>query len=291
MIPSNFDYVAPGTLQEAIQFLGEHGEDAKILAGGHSLIPLMRFRLANPRYLVDLNRLTGLEYIRESGSYLHIGALTRYTDVGSSQLIRSRYSALSDAATHIADPLVRNLGTVGGNICHSDPANDLPAAMLALEAMMIAASPNGERLIPAEEFFVDTFQTALKPTEILTEVRVPIAPARSGSAYLKLELRAGDFPIVGVATQLGLDASGVCERAGLGLTAVGPKALKPKAAEAVLLGKRPEEDLIQQAAVLAARETQPASDIRGPADYKREMVRVLAIRALQRSKQRAVGGG
>ena len=235
MIPASFDYVAPSTLEESVKFLEKQGGDAKVLAGGHSLIPLLRFRLVSTKYVVDLNHIAGLEYIRETDGYLHIGALTRYADVQASRLIRSKYSMLSDAAGHIADPLVRNMGTVGGNVCHSDPANDLPATMLALEAAMVAVGLSGERIIPAEEFFVDTFQTALKSTEVLKEIRVPIPPAHTGSAYLKLERRAGDFPIVGVGVQVRLNAQGSCESVGLGLTAAGPKALKPKAAEAALL--------------------------------------------------------
>ena len=173
MIPGSFDYVAPSDLDEGIRFLEKYGDDAKVLAGGHSLIPLMRLRLATPKYLMDINGIPGMEYIRESDHHLHIGSLTRYADVESSLLVQSRYPALSDAAGHIADPLVRNMGTVGGNICHSDPANDLPSTMLALEATMVAVGPTGERVMAAEEFFVDTFETALKPTEILREIRIP----------------------------------------------------------------------------------------------------------------------
>lgn len=290
MIPSSFDYVAPRTLDEGVKFLEKQGDDAKVLAGGHSLIPLLRFRLASPKYLVDINHIAGLEYIRESNGYLHVGALTRYADVEASQVIQSKYPALSDAAGHIADPLVRNMGTVGGNICHSDPANDLPATMLALEALMVALGSSGEHIIPAEEFFVDTFQTALKPTELLKEIRVPVPSAHTGSAYIKLERRAGDFPIVGVAAQVRLSAQGSCDSVGLGLTAAGPKAVKPKGAEASLRGKKLGEKEIREAASLAAQDAQPISDLRGPAEYKKEMIRVLAVRALQRALERARGG-
>ena len=205
MIPPSFDYVAPSNLAEAVALLERHGDDAKILAGGHSLIPLLRFRFASPKYLVDINRIPDLDYIRESDGFLHIGSLTRYVDVDTSQLIRSKYPAFSDACGHIADPLVRNMGTVGGNVCHSDPANDLPAVMLALGASMVAVGRGGERLIPAEEFFVDTFQTALKSTELLKEILVPVPSARTGNAYLKLERGAGYFPVAGVAAQVTLD--------------------------------------------------------------------------------------
>jgi carbon-monoxide dehydrogenase medium subunit len=289
MIPASFDYVAPSSLDEGIRFLEKHGDDAKILAGGHSLIPLMRLRLATPKYLVDINRIPGLEYIRESDHHLHIGSLTTYASVENSLLIQSKYSALSDAARRIADPLVRNMGTVGGNICHSDPANDLPATMLALEATMVTVGLSGERVIPAEEFFVDTFETALKPTEILREIRMPRTRAGTGSAYLKLQSRAGDLAVVGVAARLVIGSEGTCGSAGLGLTAVGAKVIEPKAAEAALIGKKLGDDEIRQSASLAAQEAQPTSDLRGTADYKREMVRMLADRALRRAVGRARG--
>jgi carbon-monoxide dehydrogenase medium subunit len=289
MIPASFDYVAPSSLDEGIRFLEKHGDDAKILAGGHSLIPLMRLRLATPKYLVDINRVPDLEYIRESDHHLHIGSLTRYADLEDSLLIQSKYWALSDAAGRIADPLVRNMGTVGGNICHSDPANDLPATMLALEATMVAVGPGGERVIPAEEFFVDTFETALKPAEILREIRVPRTRAGTGSAYMKLQSRAGDLALVGVAARLALDSQGTCESARLGLTAVGAKAIEPKTAEAALIAKKLSDYEIRLSASLAAKEAQPTSDLRGTADYKREIVCILADRALRRAVERAQG--
>ena len=287
MIPPRFDYFAPRELAEAVDFLEKQGDDAKILAGGHSLIPLLRFRFASPKYLVDINHISDLEYMRESDGYLHIGALTRYVDIESSKSIQSKYAALSDAAGHIADPLVRNMGTVGGNVCHSDPANDLPAVMLALGASMVAVGRGGERIIPAEDFFVDTFQTALKPTELLREILVPFPSAHTGNAYLKLERGAGDFPVVGVAAQVTLDGQGVCEGAGIGLTAAGPKVLKSKRAEAFLQGKKLGEKEIREAASLAAQDARPISDIRGPSEYKRKMVQVLAVRALKRALERA----
>ena len=289
MIPASFDYVAPSNLDEGIRFLEEHGDDARILAGGHSLIPLMRLRLATPKYLVDINRIPDLEYIRESDHHLHIGSLTRYVDVEESPLVQSKYSALSDAAGRIADPLVRNMGAVGGNICHSDPANDLPATMLALEATMVVRGPSGERVIPAEEFFVGTFETALRASEILREIRIPRTLAGTGSAYIKLQSRAGDLALVGVAARLALDSRGTCESAGLGLTAVGPKAIEPETAETAIIGKKLTDDEIRLSASLAAEEARPTSDLRGTADYKREMVRILADRALRRAAERARG--
>ncbi len=290
MIPPNFEYFAPNTLGDAVSLLERYGEDAKILAGGQSLIPLMKLRLASPRFIVDLNQIQGLEYVRESDSYLRIGALTRVTDLEASEMVRKKYPVIYDVAAHIADPLVRNMGTVGGNIAHGDPANDLPAVMLALNAEFIAISPTGERTIKAEEFFIDSFTTALKPSEVLTEARVAMPPARSGGAYLKLEKRVGDFAIAGVATQLTVDGRGVCERVGIGLTSAGPTPLKPKKAEESLRGKKPDDSAIKRTADLAADNANPRSDLRGPAEYKREMFRVLTIRALRNALSRVSGG-
>lgn len=289
MIPAPFDYLAPKTLDEAVSLLRKYGEEAKILAGGNSLLPLMKLRLTSPKYLVDINRIGGLEYIRESGGFLRIGALTRIADLEASDLIRTRYPAIHDATSHIADPLVRNLGTAGGNIAHGDPANDLPAVMLALGAEF-AITGRGGKSIPAEAFYIDTFQTALKPDEILTEIRVPMPSTRSGGAYLKLEKRVGDFAIVGVAAQLTLDAQGNCERVGIGLTSVGPTALKPKKAEEYLRGKKLDVGSIRRAAELAGEEAKPTSDLRGPAEYKGDMVKVLTVRAMKRALERAGGG-
>jgi carbon-monoxide dehydrogenase medium subunit len=289
MIPDRFDYFSATTLSEAIQILQTHKDEAKILAGGHSLIPLLKLRLAQPKYLVDINKIDGLDYIKESDDYLRIGALTRYSDVENSELIRVKYPVLAQAAAHIGDPLVRNMGTIGGNVCHSDPANDLPAVMLALEASMVAVGPAGERIILGEDFFVDTFQTALKPGEILTEIRIPLLPPRSGGSYQKLEKRVGDFPIVGVATQVSLSSKDVIEWVGIGLTAVGSKAIKAKKAEESLRGKKSNESTIKEASEIAASESDPTSDMRGPSDYKRDMVRVLTMRGLERSVALAEG--
>jgi carbon-monoxide dehydrogenase medium subunit len=289
MIPDNFDYFSPTTLSEAVELLQKHGEEAKVLAGGHSLIPLMKLRLASPKYLVDINGIEGLEYISESEGFLRIGALTRYDNVANSDIVKTRYPLLAEAASHIGDPLVRNMGTIGGNVCHSDPANDLPAAMLALEATMVATGPSGVRSIRAEDFFVDTFQTDLKPGEILTEIRIPLFPPKTGGSYQKLEKRVGDFPIVGVATQVSLSNKDDFTRVGIGLTAVGPKAIKSRKAEEFLRGRKANDSSIKEASEIAASETSPTSDMRGPADYKKDMVRVLTIRGLERSVALAKG--
>jgi carbon-monoxide dehydrogenase medium subunit len=290
MIPAAFEYSAPRTLAEAVELLQAHGDEAKILAGGQSLIPLMKFRLATPGYLIDINRVPDLEFIEESNGYLRIGALTREVDLETSELVASRYPILVETTRVIADPLVRNLATVGGNLAHGDPANDHPATMLALRAQVVATGPQGERLIPIDDFFVDLFTTALAPDEILTEIRVPVPAPRSGGAYLKLERKVGDFAIAGVASHVVLDENGVCQEVGIGLTNVGPIPLRAARAEDVLRGEQPTEEAIQEAAELAAQDSQPTSDLRGPEEYKRAMVRVLTKRALRQALQRATGG-
>src|SRR5262245_39848756 len=220
MLRGAFDYVEPGILPEAIALLQQHGDDAKILAGGHSLIPLMKLRLAQPAMLIDINHIAGLAYIKEEGGYLRIGALTREADLDASELVRARYPLLADTARVIADPLVRNMATVGGNLAHADPANDHPATMLAYGAEIVPTGPNGERVIPIADFFTGLFATALEPNEILTEIRIPIPPTRSGGAYVKLERKVGDYATAAVAAQVTLDAGGNCQYAGIGLTAV-----------------------------------------------------------------------
>jgi carbon-monoxide dehydrogenase medium subunit len=291
MIPASFDYVAPKTIRKAISLLQQHGSHAKVLAGGHSLLPAMKLRLAAPQVLIDINRIPALDYLKESGGYLHIGTLAREAALDESDLIQSRYPILADTVKVIADPLVRNMATVGGNLAHGDPANDHPATMLALGAEVVATGPTGKRTIPIESFFVDAFQTALQPDEILTEIRVPMPKPRSGGAYMKLERKVGDFAIAGVAAQLTLDESGSIKEAGIGLTNVGLTAIKARKTEDFLRGKKPEQAVFKQAGQLAAAEAQPAADLRGPEEYKRAMVRVLTFRALKRAVERAQAGG
>jgi carbon-monoxide dehydrogenase medium subunit len=291
LIPGPFDYEVAGSVAEAVALLDRHGADAKVLAGGHSLIPLLRFRLASPAVLVDINRIRSLEYIQEADGTLHIGALTREADLDASDLIRTRYPILADTARVIADPVVRNWATIGGNLAHADPANDHPATMLALGAQLVAAGPGGERLIPIEQFFTDSsFETTLQPNELLTEIRIPAPTERSGGAYFKLERKVGDYAIAGVAAYVTLDQNGVVQSAGIGLTNVGPTPIKARAAEQALLGKMLDDAAIAQAAELAAAAAQPVSDLRGPAEYKRAMVHTLTVRALRRARSRATGG-
>ncbi len=291
MIPASFDYLVARDVNEAVTLLSQHGEGAKILAGGQSFIPLLRFRLATPSLLIDINRIADLEYIQETNGELRIGALTREADLDTAPLIRERYPILYETSSVIADPVVRNWATVGGNLAHADPANDHPATMLALGAQVVAIGPNGERLIPIEDFFTDSsFETTLQPDELLKELRIPAPMDRSGGAYLKLERKVGDYAIAGVAAYLRLDESGNVNYAGIGLTNVGPAPIKARAAEQALLGKLLDENVLQQAADLAAAAAQPVSDTRGPAEYKRDMVRTLTVRALRRAHTRATGG-
>ncbi len=282
MIPGSFDYVAATSLPEAVTLLERYGDDAKILAGGHSLIPLLRFRLASPSILIDINHVTELEYIQETDGVLHIGALTREAALDHSPLIRNRYPILLDTSTSVADPSVRNWATVGGNLAHGDPANDHPATMLALGASIVALGPNGQRIIPIDKFFTDTtFETTLQPNEMLTEIRVPAPTDHSGGAYIKLERKVGDYAIAGVAAYLTLDNDGRVATVGIGLTNVGPYPIKASTAEQSLVGKPLDAAAIHLAADLAAAASQPTGDMRGPADYKRAMVRTLCVRTLR----------
>jgi aerobic carbon-monoxide dehydrogenase medium subunit len=287
MIPAAFEYHAPSTIDEATALLTKLGEDAKVLSGGQSLIPLMKLRLANPAHLIDINAIPGLSGIREADGFLRIGALTRESDLEESEIVRTRYPLLHDTSKVIADPIVRNLATVGGNLAHGDPANDHPATMLALGAEIVAVGPKGERRMPIATFFTGPFETGLKPDEILVEIRVPVPPARSGGAYLKLERKVGDFATAAVAVQVTLGANGACEQAGIGLTNVGLTPIKATKAEASLKGKALDESAIKQASELAAQAAEPSADLRGSVEYKKDLVRVLTARALRKAVERA----
>ena len=288
MIPASFDYSSPGTLAEAISLLQQHGADAKILAGGQSLIPLMKLRMAAPKHVIDIGRIADLSYIREADGHLAIGALTRESDVDASELIREKYPILHDTAAVIADPLVRNMATVGGNLAHADPANDHPATMLALGAEVVATGPNGARTIALTDLFTGPFTTSLHADEILTEIRIPIAKKGGGGAYLKVERKVGDFAAAAVAVQITLDGKKISS-AGIGLTNVGATPIKATRAEQALIGKAPDDAVIKEAARIAAEEADPSDDLRGSADYKRSLVRVLTGRALRQAIARAKG--
>jgi aerobic carbon-monoxide dehydrogenase medium subunit len=287
MIPAAFDYHAPTTIGEATALLARLGEDAKILSGGQSLIPLMKLRLASPAHIVDINGIPGLAYVREADGFLRIGGLTRESELEESDIVRTRYPLLHDTARVIADPLVRNLATVGGNLAHGDPANDHPATMLALGAELVAVGAKGERRLPIASFFTGPFATSLRPDEILVEIRVPMPAARSGGAYLKLERKVGDFATAAVAAQLTLSAGGACDQVGIGLTNVGLTPIKATRAEAALKGKAPDEATIKRIAELAAEASEPAADLRGSVRYEDDLVRVLTARALRKALERA----
>jgi len=289
MIPASFEYAVARDVADAIQLLGSSGGEGKVLAGGQSLIPLMKFRLAQPGLLVDINRVKGLSDIRENGE-LRIGALVREADLDMNAIVRERYPILVDTTRVIADPLVRNMATIGGNLAHADPANDHPATMLALRASVVARGPKGERVIPIDEFFVDTFTTVLAPDEILTEIRIPKRPAGGGGAYLKLERKVGDFAIAGVAAMVVMDEKGRIATASIGVTNAGPTAIRARKAEDILRGQSPDDKTIAAAAAAAAGESKPWSDLRGPAEYKLDVIRVLTQRAIRKAVARATGG-
>lgn len=288
MIPGSFEYFAPQTLDEAVSLLGKY-PDSKILSGGQSLIPLMKLRFASPPYLIDINRIPNLSYIKEEGGFLRIGALVRESDLEASDLVKSKYPILYDTSVVIADPLVRNRATVCGNVAHADPANDHPATMLAIGAEFVAKGPKGERTIPVNDFFTGLYSTALHSDEILKEIRVPSPPPRTGGVYVKLERKVGDFAIAAVAVQVTLDDKGNCQKVGIGLTNAGLTPVKARKAEQFLLGKKLDENNIKEAAKLAASESEPRPDFRGTEDYKKDLIRVLTARALRTAFQRAGG--
>ncbi|HEX6800567.1 MAG TPA: xanthine dehydrogenase family protein subunit M [Ktedonobacterales bacterium] len=289
MIPNKFEYFAPTAMVEAVGLLQHYGGDAKVLAGGQSLIPLMKFRLANPAYLIDLQRVPGLTALEERDGALVLGAMVREAALESSPVVRRRYTGLGEASAVVADPLVRNFATVGGNLAHADPANDHPAMMLALRAELLAEGPGGQRRIPIDDFLVDTFETSLRPDEVLKEIRVPQPAPHSGSAYVKVERKVGDYAIAAVGCQVTLDG-GVCTAAGIGLTNVGPKAIRASQAEMFLVGKQLDDATLREAARLAADAAEPTSDLRGPAEYKRGVVRTVTARALRTAAERATKG-
>jgi carbon-monoxide dehydrogenase medium subunit len=277
--PASFEYFAPGSLEEALGILDERGDAAKVMAGGQSLIPLMKLRFAAPEAIVDLNRIPGLDSLTDSGG-LRIGALVRHKTCERSERLRGRYRAIGDAAAQIADPLVRNRGTVCGSLAHADAQGDWGAVMLAVRAEVVATSSHGTRTIPIDELFQGPFTTSLEPNEILTEVRVPDPGSRASGTYLKLERKVGDYATAAVAVHVSL-SNGSVGQVGIGLTGVGPTNLRARAAEDALRGAEPTDDAIREAARLAAAAAEPQSDIRGTAEYKRNLVRVFTERGLR----------
>jgi len=289
MIPASFEYAAPKTLEEALRLVERHGDEAKILAGGHSLLPLVKLRLAQPRYIIDIGRLRNMSYVREEDGSIAIGALTTHAEVESSSLLRSKCPLLAETAAVIGDVQVRNRGTLGGSLAHADPAADYAAAVLALDVEIIAASTAGTRMIPVTEFFVDMLTTSLRPGEILSQVRVAPQGARTGSAYEKLYQPASGFAIVGVAALLTLGKDGKIEVARIGITGLGPKAFRAEGVEKALLGKKASEKVFAEAAKFAAQGIDALSDLHASAEFRGEIAVVHTRRALARAFARAQG--
>jgi aerobic carbon-monoxide dehydrogenase medium subunit len=291
MIPSPFEYLAPTTLQEALSLLSTHKDEAKLLAGGHSLLPMMKLRLAAPAYLIDLGRIPGLAYIRESDGQIQIGPLTTHFMVESSALLRQHLPALAEAAGMIGDVQVRNRGTIGGSLAHADPAGDLPAAMQMAEAQFKLIGPAGERRVSTEQFFVDLMTTALRPDELLAEIQLAVPPAHTGSAYLKVFQKASGFAIVGVAAGITLAADGrVCQTARVGITGVAAKSFRARSVERALEGKAIDAAAITAAAEYASDGAEALSDLHASGDYRLALARVYTKRALLRAMTRALGG-
>lgn len=288
MIPGQFDYVRPGNLDETLRILKEREGEAKLLSGGYSLIPLIKLRLAQPALLVDLRDVAGLDGIRETDDFLVIGARATHRQIHAAQVVRETYFLLGDVTMNIGDPQVRNWGTIGGSVAHADPASDWPAVLIATGASIVCRGQSGERTIAARDFFIDTFQTAIEPTEVLTEIRIPRRTRGTGGAYEKLERKVGDFATAGVAAVVRLNGSGAIERAGIGLTGVAEAPFAATDAEAVLAGAKPSDEVFRKTGAAAGAQSRPAGDVRGPVEYKRAMAAELTLRALRRATERAL---
>ena len=289
MFPANFNYIRPKSLADAVRFLSDHPEDAKILAGGQSLIPMLKLRLAMLDYLVDIGRLAELKRIEESGDSLRIGSLVRHADIESSALIARACPLLAETAGEIGDVQVRNRGTIGGSLAHGDPAADFAAAILALDARISVTGPGGQRTIAAQDFFTDLMTTALQPNEILTSIEVPKLAPHTGSAYVKMHQQASGFAIVGVASVVSLDAAGKVSHARIGVTGVTSVPYRASRAEEALLGKTPDANAIAEASARAAlgpRADDALADIHASAHYRREMAKVYAHRSMEKAVER-----
>ena len=289
MKPAPFDYLAPGTLDEAIDLLAQHADAAKLIAGGQSLGPLLNMRLARPEVLIDLNRLAELDYLREQDGWLAIGALTRQRALERSRVVGERWPLLAEAVPYIGHTAIRNRGTVGGSIAHADPSAELPAVVAALGGELRIRGPRGERVARPDEFFVTYLTTSLAPDELLVEVRLPGVAAGTGCAWLEYARRHGDFALVGVAALLRLRAGGdgTCAEARLVYTGVGPAPYDARPAAGLLIGQPPSEETFAAAAERAAADSQPDADLHASAEYRRHLVRVLTRRALRQALQRA----
>ena len=287
MYPAAFEYHSPTSVKDALGLLGKLGDDAKILAGGHSLIPMMKLRLAQPKHLVDLRKVPGLSGIKEDKGALAIGAMTTHWQVESSALVKSKVPALCEVAGIIGDPAVRNLGTVGGSLAHADPAADWPAIMIALGAEMVCEGPKGRRTVKVDDWFKGLMATALGDDELLVEVRVPLLATGSGAAYMKFPHPASRFAVVGVAAAVTLDKQGTCTKASIGVTGAGTKAVRAKGVEAGCTGKKLDAAAIEAAAQKAADGVDVQADLQGSVEYKAHLCRVFAKRALTEAVKRA----
>jgi carbon-monoxide dehydrogenase medium subunit len=289
MIPAKFDYIAPHSLDEVLALLKAHGDEAKLLAGGQSLLPLMKLRLGRPKFVIDLSRVPGLGRIREADGAIHIGPMARHASVETSRLLRKKLSILPETAEGIGDPQVRNMGTMGGALAHADPAADYPTVVSLLQARLQLRSAEGERWVDAEDFFVDMMITTLEPAEMITGAVFQKLPPRAGAVYCKLERKAGDFATVGVAALVRLNPDLGVEECRITIGAVGPKPFRAGQAEEFLLGKRPTDALFQEASGIAASAADPETDLRGSREYKQAVTRVYAERAIREAYRRAGG--
>jgi carbon-monoxide dehydrogenase medium subunit len=289
MIPAAFDYIAPRSLDEAVRALSEHGEEAKLLAGGHSLLPLLKLRLANPKLLIDLGKVPGLNEINQPADKIVVGALATHYQIESSKLLKSKCPLLSETARFIGDVQVRNRGTIGGSLSHADPSADWPAAIVALGSELKLSGPRGDRLVSAEEFFLGAMTTAIESTEILTEIRVPVSSRRYGSAYFKMAQQASGFAIVGVAVWLRMDAKDGCEDIGVGVTGLSDKPIRAKTVEERLRGNKLTSKLIEESASQVAENSYPLEDLHASAKFRAHLARVYTTRAIQEATRRASG--
>lgn len=291
MKPAPFEYESPTTVAEAVSLLQRYGEDAKIIAGGQSLVPLLNLRLARPGYLIDINRVKELDYIRSVNGGLAIGAMTRQRAVERSEVIAKQCPLLREAVLLMSHPQIRSRGTIGGSIAHADPSAELPAVMVALDGQFTAVGPQGKRTIPAAEFFVAYLTTALEPGEILTEITVPAWPVNTTSSFIEVSRRRGDFALAGVAVMLTLNASkSFCEGARIVYTGVGPVPVRRPEAEQMLVGQKPSDELFEKAGLAAAADLDPDSDIHASAEYRKSVAAVIVRRALGVALDRAKGG-
>jgi carbon-monoxide dehydrogenase medium subunit len=287
MIPASFDYIRPPTLDEALKVLAEREGEAKVLSGGYSLLPLLKLRLAQPELLVDLRDVAGLDGIVETDDDIVIGARATHRQIHEEAVAHDR-PFLAEVAGGIGDPQVRNWGTIGGSAAHADPASDWPAALLALRASIVCRSASGQRTVAARDFFIDTFTTAIEPTEVVTEIRIPRRPRGAGAGYSKLERRVGDFATVGVAAVIRLKDDGSIAASGVGVTGVGPTPFAATDAEQALDGAKPSDGLFRKAGDAAAAMSQPVADVRGPVEYKRAMTAEMTARSLRKAVERAL---